>query len=101
MGRTDEKDIKTTVAYGLSEKQAREWGLYISKGREGTAEPSLFSEPGLFVINPDNSIFMVQTQSAPFSRPSTEQLIFGLSFAKENNYPARGTLTAAAPTPAQ
>ena len=97
MGREDANDIKTTIAYGLPEKQAREWGLYISQGREGTREPAVFSEPGLFVIKPDNSVFMAQTQSAPFSRPSTEQLIFGLGYAKENNYPARGTLTAPAP----
>lgn len=97
MNRNDEKDIKTTIAYGFPEKQAREWGLYISEGREGTAEPALFSEPGLFVIKPDNSVFMAQTQSAPFTRPSTEQLIGGLNFAKEHSYPARGTLTAPAP----
>ena len=97
MGRSDSNDIKTTIAYGLPEKQAREWGLYISEGRKGTREPAVFSEAGLFVIKPDNSVFMAQTQSAPFTRPSTDQLIFGLSYAKAHNYPARGTLTAPAP----
>lgn len=89
------KEIQTTIAYGLSETQARQWGLYISKGREGTAEPAIFSEPGLFVLRSDSTVFMAQTQSAPFSRPSMEQLIGGLSFAKEHNYPARGTLSSA------
>jgi hypothetical protein len=88
-----ESSLKTTIAYGMTEKQAREWSLYISKGLDGTSEPGAFAEPGLFVLKPDNSIFMAMTQSAPFSRPSMDQLIFGLQYAKEHNYPARGTLT--------
>ena len=94
----NESSLKTTIAYGMIEKQAREWGLYISKGREGTAEPAVFSEPGLFVLKPDNSVFMAMTQSAPFTRPSIPQLIGGLSYAQEHKYPARGTLTKT-PTP--
>lgn len=101
VGNTEDKEeaqkLQTTIAYGMTEKQAREWGLYISKGREGTAEPAVFSEPGVFVVKPDNSVFMAMTQSAPFARPSTEQLIGGLQFAKAHNYPARGTLTAMTP----
>ena len=35
------------VGYGLDLLAARdEWGLYISAGREGTAEPAFFPEPG-------------------------------------------------------
>jgi peroxiredoxin len=80
------------IGYGISEATARSWGLYISHGRPNTSEPAIFSEPGLFVIRPDQSIFMILTQSAPFTRPSMEQLIGGLKYAIENKYPTRGNI---------
>ena len=87
--------VKLPVGHSLTETSAREWGLYISAAREGSAEPDVFSEPGLFVIDADGKVFFAQTQSAPFTRPDIAKLLKGLNFAAENNYPARGTLTAA------
>jgi peroxiredoxin len=91
---TSTKDIAKTVpiGYGITEATARTWGLYISGGRPNTSEPAVFSEPGLFVIRPDKTIFMILTQSAPFTRPSIPQLIWGLQYAIENKYPTRGNL---------
>ena len=85
--------LNVTITYGLKEEDARAWGLYISSKREGSQEPDIFSEPGLFVIRPDNTVFMAQIQSAPFTRPPMEQLLGGLKFALENDYPVRGDLT--------
>lgn len=89
------KDTGATfpIAYDLTEKQARTWGLYISPKREGSEEPDVFSEPALFVLRPDTTVFMVQVQSAPFTRPSMSQLLWGLNYALENDYPTRGRLT--------
>ncbi|MEL6312330.1 MAG: AhpC/TSA family protein, partial [Pseudomonadota bacterium] len=84
------------VSYGMSEATAREWGLYISSQRPGSQEPAVFSEPGLVVIDPERTIFFVQVQSAPFTRPDFAALLSGLKFVTENNYPARGDLTAQA-----
>ena len=81
------------LAHSMSEEKAREWGLYISKKREGSEEPEVFSEPGLFLIRPDQTIFMAQMQSAPFTRPPIDQLLENLDFVMENDYPARGTST--------
>ncbi len=86
---------KLPIGHSLSETSAREWDLYISAAREGSAEPEVFSEPGLFVMDADGKIFFAQTQSAPFTRPDIAKLLKGLNFAAENNYPARGTLAAA------
>lgn len=84
--------LETTILYGLTEEQARnDWGLYISEARPGTNEPAFYSEPGLFILRPDNTVFMAQVQSAPFTRPSINQLIGGLSYAAEHKYPTRGT----------
>ena len=84
------------IGYGLSEASAREWGLYISSQRPGSQEPERFSEPGLFVISPDGTVFFAQTQSAPFTRPDFAKLLGGLDFVVKNGYPARGDLTDAA-----
>ncbi|MEM6620590.1 MAG: peroxiredoxin-like family protein [Pseudomonadota bacterium] len=84
------------IGYALSEAAAREWGLYISSQRAGSKEPERFSEPGLFVVRPDGTIFFAQVQSAPFTRPDFAKLLGGLKFVVENDYPARGDLTKAA-----
>ncbi|MEO0426481.1 MAG: peroxiredoxin-like family protein [Pseudomonadota bacterium] len=87
---------KLRVGYGMSEATAREWSLYISSRRPGSQEPAVFSEPGLMVVDPEGTLFFVQVQSAPFTRPNFAALLGGLKFVTENNYPARGDLTAKA-----
>ncbi len=81
-------------AYGLDLKKAREWGLYISTSRGTTSigieEPALFSEPGLFLVNADRSLYYGSVQTMPFSRPHFSELVGALDFAIKNNYPARG-----------
>jgi len=81
------------LAYAMEEDKAREWGLYISQAREGSDEPDVFSEPGLFLVRPDGTLYMAQVQSTPFTRPSLDQLIEGIEIALEQDYPARGTRT--------
>ena len=77
------------IAYGLGIEQARSWGLYISAGiKDG--EPSLFAEPGLFVIRPDQTLYASSIQTMPFARPSLSDILTGLKFVAEKNYPARG-----------
>ena len=81
------------LVYGLSEEQARRWGLYISVKREGSDEPEIFSEPGLFLVRPDMRLYFAQVQSAPFTRPSIDQLLDSVKVIVEQDYPARGTAT--------
>ena len=88
---------KVAVAHGLSLQAARDWGLMISAGRgktsAGIEEPDLFCEPGLFLVNPDRTLYFEVVQSMPFTRPSAEALLTALDFAIEKNYPARGEYT--------
>ncbi|TVR10979.1 MAG: AhpC/TSA family protein [Salinarimonadaceae bacterium] len=76
---------------------ARDWGLYISTSRGTTSigieEPKLFSEPGLFVVNADRSLYYLSVQSMPFVRPGFRELLGAIDFAIEKNYPARGEYT--------
>ena len=77
------------IAYELTEDKAREWGLYISHAiKEG--EPEVFSEPGLFLINTDGTLYSSIIQTMPFARPDLDGLLKGIDFIKKEEYPARG-----------
>lgn len=81
-----------TIGYGLTLDQAAAWGLYFSSAR-AEKEPAAFSEPGHFLIRPNNEVFFASTQSAPFTRPSVDDLLSAVTFVTENGYPARGVLS--------
>ena len=84
--------------YDLDLNKAREWGLYFSTSRGKTSigieEPALFSEPGLFLVSQDQSLYYGSVQTMPFVRPHFSELVGALDFAIANNYPARGEYTA-------
>ncbi|GAB5347555.1 redoxin domain-containing protein [Alteriqipengyuania sp. 357] len=81
------------LAYNLSEEQAREWGLFLSEKRPESDEPELFSEPGLFLIRPDRTLYFEDVQSGPFARPPLDDLLDAIEFVREDDYPVRGTAT--------
>ncbi|MBM3370245.1 MAG: AhpC/TSA family protein [Betaproteobacteria bacterium] len=85
------------VGYGLSLQSARQWGLYISTSRGQTSigieEPALFSEPGVFIVRPDGTLYYGSTQTMPFARPQFQDLLGAIDFAVSKNYPARGEYT--------
>ncbi len=78
-----------SIGYGLTEAQAKAWGLYLSKGIKD-AEPELFSEPGLFLVRPNNEVYYVALNSEPFGRPHLSSFKKSIEFVLEKNYPARG-----------
>ncbi|WP_454657394.1 peroxiredoxin-like family protein [Bosea beijingensis] len=85
------------IGYGLDLASARAWGLYISATRGKTSigieEPALFSEPGVFLVRTDGTIYYSSVQSMPFARPAFSELLQALDFAIKNDYPARGEYT--------
>ncbi|MGB0853011.1 MAG: peroxiredoxin-like family protein [Pikeienuella sp.] len=85
------------IAYDLPLAEAKAWGLYISTSRGKTSigieEPALFSEPGLFMVQPGRSLYYGSVQTMPFVRPHFSELLKALDFAIEKNYPARGEYT--------
>lgn len=85
------------VGYGLKLEEARKWGLYISSSRgmtsAGLEEPAMFSEPGLFLVKPDQTLYFASVQTMPFARPPFSDVIKGLDFILEKDYPARGEVT--------
>lgn len=87
----EEMGISFPVAYGLSEEQMEQLGLYISTPRSSEETDHNFCEPGTFVINSDGKVQIVDVSNAPFSRPDIDDLISGIKFIRENDYPIRGT----------
>ncbi len=85
------------IGYGLSLTKAREWGLYVSTSRGvtsiGIEEPALFSEPGLFLVTPEGTLYYGSVQTMPFVRPHFSELVGALDFAIAKSYPARGEYT--------
>lgn len=77
------------LAYGLTEAQMREWGLFVSHGIKED-EPAVFNEPGLFLIAPDGTIYYEALLSMPVGRPRIDDLLGGIEFWTANDYPARG-----------
>ncbi len=82
------------MGYGLGLGSAREWGLYISTSRGTTSigieEPALFSEPGVFIVRPDGTLYYGAVQTMPFARPRFDELLAAIDFALAKDYPARG-----------
>ena len=80
---------KLPIGYGLKRKTAEEWGLYFSKGISDK-EPELFSEPGMFLIKADGTLYFSSVQTMPFARPQIEDVIKAVDFIEDKDYPARG-----------
>ena len=87
--REEWKIDKVPLAYGLSEAQMREWGLFVSRGHDDH-EPALFNEPGLFLISPDHTVYYESILSMPVGRPRLDDLLGGIDYWTANDYPARG-----------
>ena len=87
----------TPLAYGVTLKDARAWGLFISAGRGKTSigieEPALFAEPGLFLVRPDGTLYWSAVQTMPFSRPHFADVLTALDFVIAKDYPARGEIS--------
>jgi peroxiredoxin len=85
--------------YGLPLSVAKDWGLFISTSRGktsiGVMEPDLFSEPGVFLIRPDGTLYFASVQTMPFVRPHFQEMVGALDFVQKNDYPARGEYTGA------
>jgi peroxiredoxin len=87
-----DEDWKFKVGYDLSPDQMRKLGLYISTPRSPEETDRPFSEPGVFVVNPDGNIQVIDISNAPYARPDLDGLLKGLKFVQEKHYPVRGTM---------
>ncbi len=86
-------DVNFPLYHGLTLDQMQDLGLYISVPRSEQETDHNFAEPGLFVINADGQLQVVDLSNNPFARPDLEIFVSGLEWIRnpENNYPIRGT----------
>lgn len=80
------------IAYEVSEDMARSFGLYLSDSIKDD-EPKRFCEPAILLFK-GNMLHAAWIQSLPFARPSFDDILSGIKFSQDNDYPARGTVTA-------
>jgi peroxiredoxin len=83
--------LTLAVGYDLGIAQMRELGLYISDPRSPQETDRPFPEPGLFVVNDQGRIQIVDVSNAPFARPDLRTIASGIKFIRANDYPVRGT----------
>jgi len=89
----DEKELTLAIGYDLSVAQMKTLGLYISDPRSPQETDRPFAEPGLFVINAEGTIQILDVSNAPFARPDLQGIANGIKFVRANDYPIRGTHT--------
>lgn len=92
-----EWDIENlTMGYGLTPEQSQAWGLHRSAGKGltsiGIEEPAEFTEPGLYLVRPDHTLYWSNISTMPFARPHFKEVLGAVEFAVAKNYPARGEL---------
>ncbi len=85
-----------TIGYDLPVATAQAWGLHRSASRGKTSigieEPAEFSEPGVFLIKPDHTLYWANISTMPFARPHFREILGAIDFALKVDYPARGEL---------
>jgi peroxiredoxin len=86
-------DVNFPLFHDLALEQMETLGLYISDPRSKEETDHRFAEPGLFVVNTEGRVQVVEISNNPFARPDPEVLVSGLEWIRnpENNYPIRGT----------
>jgi peroxiredoxin len=87
--RTEWGIDRVPLAYAFTEPHMRAWGLFVSHAIKDD-EPSVFNEPGLFLIRPDGTVYYESILSMPVGRPRLDDLLGGIAFWTEHDYPARG-----------
>lgn len=83
---------------GLDLATARRWGLFVSTGRGktsiGVEEPARFSEPAIYLVRPDGTLYFGSVQTMPFARPHFADIMSAIDMVVAKNYPARGEVEA-------
>ena len=87
--KLDWKLDRLPLAYDMPIDIGREWGLSVSKAI-GDAEPEVFLEPGLFLVDPDRKLYAASVQTMPFARPNFVEVLQAVQYVVKNGYPARG-----------
>ncbi|MFT6023832.1 MAG: peroxiredoxin [Ascidiaceihabitans sp.] len=87
----DEMELGLSMGYAMTTDQMGALGLWISSPRSPQELDRPFSEPGVFVINEEGRLKMVDISNAPFLRPDLDMVLRGVTANQVEGYPFRGT----------
>lgn len=81
------------VAYDLSQEQMKALGLHISGPQNGTNVERPFAEPGLFIIDQNGKVQLVDISNVPFARPNLKSVASGMKWlrSRTQEFPINGT----------
>ncbi len=82
-------EVSFPLYHGLTVEQMEALGLYVSDPRPGETDHR-FGEPGLFVVDPEGRIQIVDVSNNPFARPELSIIVKGIRWMQKENYPIRG-----------
>lgn len=91
LSRKDWELKNLALGYDLNAETAKSWGLFMSEGIKD-AEPDVFSEPGLFLIDNQTEVYYSSITSNPWGRPYLPSFLEAIDFILDKKYPARGEL---------
>lgn len=86
----DEIGYQGVVGYGLSVPQMQALGVYISDPLSEAETGQPFAEPGLFVINDQGVLHVLDVSTAPWARPALTGVRDGIAFVRKVGRPVRG-----------
>ena len=99
--RVEQSGLTLPVAYDLSIAQMVQFGLYISDPASEKETDRPFAEPGVFAINEEGLLQLVDISNAPFLRPELDAVLGGIGYVRKpqaeradpygKSYPIRGT----------
>ncbi|MEM9158852.1 MAG: peroxiredoxin-like family protein [Verrucomicrobiota bacterium] len=82
--------LEFPIAYGLNVDQMDRLGLYISQNRPDDDVDYPFPEPGVFVLNAEGKLQVIEISNIPFHRAELKELLETIEWIQENDYPLRG-----------
>lgn len=86
----DENSWSLPVAHSLSEDNCRQLSLYMTPHEEDYELSGSYSEPGLFLVNPDGLAQVLERSNSPSVRPDLEVVLDGIIGTQDRNLPIRG-----------
>ncbi len=91
MDMMEASGLSFPVAYGLSIEQMQALGLYISNPRSPQETDRPFAEPGMFAVNTEGKVHLIDISNTPFNRADPDELLDTVDWIQKNDYPIRGT----------
>jgi len=83
--------LNLRIGYDFKIELAGQLGLYISEANKESEMP-LFTEPGIFLISANMTMFTCWLSAYPFARPKWSDVLAGIDAISTNRTPPRGTL---------